>query len=94
LPENRNYQDSNPQYDGQLKVGYTTRTARERLDDIDNIKTPGTNRLKNGTGSEPLDANPLKNTPCEVPVPLFQHTAKPYKIVLEESAMRHAETGC
>ena len=49
------YQDSNPQYDGQLKVGYTTRTARERLDDIYNIKTPG---------------------------------PKPYKIVLEESAMR------
>lgn len=27
-------QDSNPQYAGQLKVGYTTRTARERLDNI------------------------------------------------------------
>jgi hypothetical protein len=27
------YQDSNPQYAGQLKVGYTTRTARERLDE-------------------------------------------------------------
>lgn len=53
------YQDSNPQYDGQLKVGYTTRTARERLDDIYNIKTPG---------------------------------PKPYKIVLEESAMRHDGT--
>src|SRR5205085_6478973 len=53
------YQDSNPQYDGQLKVGYTTRTARERLDDIYNIKTPG---------------------------------PKPYKVVLEESAMRHDAT--
>jgi hypothetical protein len=53
------YQDSNPQYGGQLKVGYTTRTARERLDDIYNIKTPG---------------------------------PKPYKIVLEESAMRHDGT--
>jgi hypothetical protein len=53
------YQDSNPQYDGQLKVGYTTRTARERLDDIYNIKTPG---------------------------------PKPYRIVLEESAMRHDGT--
>ena len=51
------YQDS--QYDGQLKVGYTTRTARERLDDIYNIKTPG---------------------------------PKPYRIVLEESAMRHDGT--
>lgn len=27
------YQDSNPQDDGQLEVGYTTRTARERLDE-------------------------------------------------------------
>ena len=53
------YQDSNPQYAGQLKVGYTTRTARERLDDIYNIKTPG---------------------------------PKPYKIVLEESAMRRDGT--
>lgn len=53
------YQDSNPQYDGLLKVGYTTRSARERLDDIYNIKTPG---------------------------------PKPYKIVLEESAMRHDGT--
>jgi hypothetical protein len=53
------YQDSNPQYDGQLKVGYTTRTARERLDDIYNIKTPG---------------------------------RKPYRIVLEETAMRHDGT--
>lgn len=35
------YSDSNPQYDGQLKVGYTTRTARQRLDDIYNIRTPG-----------------------------------------------------
>jgi hypothetical protein len=26
------YSDSNPQYAGQLKVGYTTRTARERPD--------------------------------------------------------------
>ena len=44
-PESRptiyTYQDSNPQYDGRLKVGYTTRTARVRLDDIYNIKTPG-----------------------------------------------------
>lgn len=24
-------QDCNPQYDGQLEVGYTTRTAREQL---------------------------------------------------------------
>lgn len=53
------YRDSNPQYDGQLKVGYTTRTARERLDDIYNIKTPG---------------------------------PKPYRIMLEESAMRHDGT--
>lgn len=53
------YQDSNPQYNGQLKVGYTTRTARERLDDIYNIKTPG---------------------------------PKPYRIMLEESAMRHDGT--
>ena len=28
------YTDSNPQYDGQLKVGYTTRTAREGVDEI------------------------------------------------------------
>jgi hypothetical protein len=28
--------------------------------------------LKNGTGSEHLSANPVKNTHCEVPVPLFQ----------------------
>lgn len=51
------YQDSNPQYDGQLKVGYTTGTAPDGsgLDDIYNIKTPG---------------------------------PEPYKIGLEESAMR------
>lgn len=53
------FQDSNPQYDGQLKIGYTTRTARERLDDIYSIKTPG---------------------------------RKPYRIVLEEPAMRHDGT--
>ena len=53
------YLDSHPQYDGHLKVGYTTRTARERLDEIYNIQTPG---------------------------------PKPYKIVLEESAMRHDGT--
>jgi hypothetical protein len=34
------WQESNPQYDGQFKVGYTTRTARERLDDIYNVKPP------------------------------------------------------
>jgi small ligand-binding sensory domain FIST len=42
---------------------------------------PGENRLfagqpwKNGTGSEHLSAKPVKNTHCEVPVPLFQHTS-------------------
>jgi uncharacterized protein (DUF433 family) len=40
------YQDSNPRYDGQLKVGYTTRTARERLDDIYHIKTSGPKSYK------------------------------------------------
>ncbi len=49
------YEDTNPQYAGLLKVGYTTRTAKERLDDIYNIKMPG---------------------------------KPPYRIVLEEPAMR------
>jgi hypothetical protein len=35
------YEDTNPQYVGLLKVGYTTRTAKERLDDIYPVKTPG-----------------------------------------------------
>jgi hypothetical protein len=35
------YEDTNPQYAGLLKVGYTTRTAKERLDEIYPIKTPG-----------------------------------------------------
>jgi len=35
------YEDTHPQYAGLLKVGYTTRTARERLDQIYNIKMPG-----------------------------------------------------
>lgn len=49
------YEDSNPQFKGLLKVGYTTRTAKERLEQIYPIKTPG---------------------------------KAPYRIVLEESAMR------
>jgi hypothetical protein len=35
------YEDTNPQYAGLMKVGYTTRTAKERLDEIYPIKTPG-----------------------------------------------------
>jgi hypothetical protein len=35
------YEDANPQYAGLMKVGYTTRTAKERLDEIYPIKTPG-----------------------------------------------------
>ena len=49
------YQDTNPQYAGHLKVGYTTRTAKQRLDEIYNIAMPG---------------------------------KPPYRILLEESAMR------
>ncbi len=49
------YEDSNPQFKGLLKVGYSTRTAKERLEQIYPIKTPG---------------------------------KAPYRIVLEESAMR------
>jgi hypothetical protein len=49
------YEESNPQYEGLLKVGYTTRSAKERLSQIYPIKTPG---------------------------------RPPYRIVLEESAMR------
>lgn len=49
------YEDSNPQYAGLLKVGYTTRTAKQRLEEIYPLKTPG---------------------------------KTPYRIVLEESAMR------
>jgi len=49
------YEDSNPQYSGLLKVGYTTRTAKQRLEEIYPLKTPG---------------------------------KTPYRIVLEESAMR------
>lgn len=35
------YEDTNPQFAGLLKVGYTTRSAKQRLDEIYNIKTPG-----------------------------------------------------
>jgi hypothetical protein len=35
------YEDTNPQYAGLMKVGYTTRTAKERLDEIYPIKPPG-----------------------------------------------------
>lgn len=35
------YEDSNPQYAGLLKVGYTTRTAKQRLEEIYPLKTPG-----------------------------------------------------
>lgn len=35
------YEDTNLQYVGLLKVGYTTRTAKERLNEIYPIKTPG-----------------------------------------------------
>ncbi|MEW6077470.1 MAG: GIY-YIG nuclease family protein [Thermodesulfobacteriota bacterium] len=49
------YEDTHPQFAGLLKVGYTTRTARERLDEIYPVKTPG---------------------------------RSPYRIVLEEAAMR------
>lgn len=49
------YEDTNPQYVGLMKVGYTTRTVKERLDEIYPIKTPG---------------------------------KPPYRLVLEESAMR------
>ena len=49
------YEDTNPQFSGLLKVGYTTRTAGERLDEIYPVKTPG---------------------------------KPPYRIILEESAMR------
>src|SRR5438046_821766 len=53
------YEDSNPQYAGLLKVGYTTRTAKQRLDEIYNITMPG---------------------------------MPPYRILLEESAMRNDGT--
>jgi hypothetical protein len=39
--------------------------------------------LKNGTGSEHLDANPVKNMRCEVPVPLFQLTDKGWETFLQ-----------
>ncbi len=35
------FEDSHPQNAGLLKVGYTTRTAKQRLDDIYPLKTPG-----------------------------------------------------
>lgn len=35
------YEDTNPQFTGLLKVGYTTRTVKERLDEIYPVKTPG-----------------------------------------------------
>ena len=50
------YEDTNPQYAGLLKVGYTTRTVQKRLGDIYPVKTPG---------------------------------QPPYRILLEESAMRN-----
>lgn len=53
------YEDTHRQYIGLLKVGYTTRTAKERLDEIYAVKTPG---------------------------------KPPFRIVLEESAMRNDGT--
>lgn len=35
------YEDTNPQFQGLLKVGYTTRTPKERLEEIYPLKTPG-----------------------------------------------------
>ena len=35
------YSDTNPQFTGLLKVGYTTRSAKERLEELYPIKTPG-----------------------------------------------------
>jgi hypothetical protein len=35
------YEDTNPQFMGLLKVGYTTRTPKERLEEIYPVKTPG-----------------------------------------------------
>ncbi len=35
------FEDSHPQNAGLLKVGYTTRTAKQRLDEIYPLKTPG-----------------------------------------------------
>ena len=49
------YADTNPQYAGLLKIGYTTKSAKERLEEIYPVKMPG---------------------------------KPPYRIVLEEPAMR------
>jgi len=54
------YEDTNPQFAGLLKVGYTTRNITERLNEIYPIKIPG---------------------------------KPPYRIVLEEPAMRNDGTG-
>ena len=35
------YEDTNPQNAGLLKIGYTTRTAKQRLEEIYPIKAPG-----------------------------------------------------
>ena len=53
------YEDTNPQYAGLLKVGYTTRSVKARLGEIYPVRTPG---------------------------------RPPYRIVLEESAMRNDGT--
>ncbi len=53
------YEETNPQYADLLKVGYTTRSAGERLDEIYPVKTPG---------------------------------KPPFRIVLEEPAMRNDGT--
>ena len=53
------FEDTNPQFAGLLKVGYTTRSAKARLDEIYPLKTPG---------------------------------KPPYRILLEESAMRNDGT--
>ncbi len=53
------YEDTNPQYKGLLKVGYTTKDVRERIAEQYPIKRPG---------------------------------PPPYRIVLEETAMRHDGT--
>jgi hypothetical protein len=35
------FEDTHPEYSGLLKVGYTTRSAKQRLDEIYPLKTPG-----------------------------------------------------
>ncbi|HEX4145087.1 MAG TPA: PVC-type heme-binding CxxCH protein [Pirellulales bacterium] len=63
-----------------LLAGLADRSAGVRAQSLEiaqrHLAEMANTPLKNGTGSEPQPAGPAKNDGREVPVPIFQHTAK------------------